>query len=195
MMSMMAVMEKNRIQAFGAALDYFLSKGRGRKAELLATMLSSLMAGKGSMPRNLGLTVANFDSLLGHYFPGIDPKQFHHYGKAQMHERSEEMADLRALFVAQIAPDEPHGGWHATILLSGCMGENHLWQDIGFRSRGELRSYLEEFFPGLVAKNTQDMKWKKFFYKQLCNQEGVYTCRAPSCAVCDDYASCFGPEE
>ncbi len=39
------------------------------------------------------------------------------------------------------------------------------------------------------------MKWKKFIYKQLCITEGIYTCRAPSCEVCADYADCFGPEE
>jgi nitrogen fixation protein NifQ len=47
----------------------------------------------------------------------------------------------------------------------------------------------------LKARNDRDMKWKRFFYKQLCNQEGVYTCRSPSCEVCADYVRCFGPEE
>ena len=40
-----------------------------------------------------------------------------------------------------------------------------------------------------------DMKWKKFFYKQLCQTEGIHTCRAPSCEVCADYQACFGPED
>lgn len=194
-MGIVLAMEKNRVQAFGAAQDYLLSLGQGRQAELLATLLSSLMAGKGAMPRCLGLAVEDFDSLLIHHFPGIDPEQFHHYGKPLLWDRSDEISDLRALFIAHLAPGEPHGGWHATILLSGCLAENHLWQDMGFRSRTELRNYLTAYFPALVAKNSQDMKWKKFFYKQLCNQEGISTCRAPSCAVCDDYAKCFGPEE
>jgi len=50
-------------------------------------------------------------------------------------------------------------------------------------------------FPVLAAKNDRDMKWKKFLYKQLCQREGIYICRAPSCEVCADYAKCFGPEE
>jgi nitrogen fixation protein NifQ len=39
------------------------------------------------------------------------------------------------------------------------------------------------------------MKWKKFFYKQLCLREGLTLCKAPSCDVCSDYALCFGAEE
>jgi len=36
---------------------------------------------------------------------------------------------------------------------------------------------------------------RAFLYKQLCEQEGIYLCRAPSCAVCRDYTLCFGPED
>jgi nitrogen fixation protein NifQ len=38
------------------------------------------------------------------------------------------------------------------------------------------------------------MKWKKFFYRQLCEREGIPVCNAPNCAVCADMALCFGPE-
>jgi nitrogen fixation protein NifQ len=39
------------------------------------------------------------------------------------------------------------------------------------------------------------MKWKKFFYKQLCDRAEVKMCPAPSCQVCNDYQNCFGSEE
>lgn len=195
MTGMMMAMTNNRAQFFDDTLGYLQSLGQGSKAAYLASMLASLVAGSGAMPRYLGLARDDFDGLLAHHFPGIDPQQFHHYGKPVPAERDDEMADLRALFIAHLAPGEAHGGWHVTLLLVGCMAQNHLWQDMGFRSRNELRGYLTAIVPALVAKNTQDMKWKKFFYKQLCNQAGIYTCRAPSCAVCSDYASCFGPEE
>ncbi len=195
MMGMMAALEINRNQPFDGAFGCLTIRSQGGKEEYLAVMLASLMAGRGAMPRYLGLAKEDFDGLLGHHFPGIDPRLYYPYGKPLSPDRHDEMADLRALFMAHIAPGEPHGGWHTTILLSGCMAENHLWQDMGFRSRADVRGYLNLVFPSLVARNVNDMKWKKFFYKQLCNQEGVYTCRAPSCAVCDDYAKCFGPEE
>jgi nitrogen fixation protein NifQ len=54
---------------------------------------------------------------------------------------------------------------------------------------------MERNFPSLAARNDKNMKWKKFFYKQLCDAEGIYVCRSPSCEVCVDYAQCFAPEE
>ena len=33
-------------------------------------------------------------------------------------------------------------------------------------------------FPQLARRNTQDMRWKKFLYKQLCEQDGGYVCRS-----------------
>ena len=76
-----------------------------------------------------------------------------------------------------------------------CLGDNHLWQDLQLANRGELGVLLRRWFPELAAKNTGDMKWKKFFYKQLCERAEIHACRAPSCAVCSDRAQCFGPED
>ncbi|MCX7161517.1 MAG: nitrogen fixation protein NifQ [Rhodocyclales bacterium] len=46
----------------------------------------------------------------------------------------------------------------------------------------------------LPHKNSGDMKWKKFFYRQLCEAAGVLICKSPSCANCCDYSHCFGAE-
>ena len=81
------------------------------------------------------------------------------------------------------------------IVVAANMGMDHLWQDLGLWSRDDLGTLIKTNFPPLAEKNSQDMKWKKFLYKQLCDQKGVYVCRAPSCDVCDDYDLCFGPEE
>jgi nitrogen fixation protein NifQ len=75
------------------------------------------------------------------------------------------------------------------------MGSDHLWQDLGLWNRGELSRLMEQNFPEVAKRNQKDMKWKRFLYKQLCEAEGIYTCRAPSCEVCIDYHACFGPED
>jgi nitrogen fixation protein NifQ len=80
-------------------------------------------------------------------------------------------------------------------IAGAAMGNNHLWQDMGFTSRKELSVLMLENFPALVAKNIGDMKWKKFFYRQLCERAEVPICKSPHCAECCDYAICFGPEE
>ncbi len=79
--------------------------------------------------------------------------------------------------------------------MSACLGNDHLWQDIGFWQRQDLSQFLQHNFPELARRNHKDMKWKKFLYKQLCEAEGLNLCRAPSCEVCDDYSNCFGSEE
>jgi nitrogen fixation protein NifQ len=50
---------------------------------------------------------------------------------------------------------------------------------------------MRENFPALAAKNSGDMKWKKFFYRQLCERAQVPVCKAPHCAECSDYTYCF----
>jgi nitrogen fixation protein NifQ len=85
--------------------------------------------------------------------------------------------------------------WLISIIVAACLGSDHLWQDLGLWSRSELSALLNHNFPELAVRNSKDMKWKKFLYKQLCEAEGLFVCRAPSCEVCKDYPVCFGPED
>jgi nitrogen fixation protein NifQ len=71
---------------------------------------------------------------------------------------------------------------------------NHLWQDLGLRNRGELSALMMRHFRPLAVRNSQDMKWKKFFYRMICRDEGFRLCAAPSCSECTDFENCFGDE-
>ncbi|MBI3367439.1 MAG: nitrogen fixation protein NifQ [Burkholderiales bacterium] len=111
--------------------------------------------------------------------------------------RDDEVIDLVALLLAHADPTAgaaPQREWVAEQLAVACLGDNHLWQDLLLASRRELSALFERWFPALAAKNTHDMKWKKFLYKQLCEREALFICKAPSCAVCADRPTCFGPE-
>lgn len=46
-------------------------------------------------------------------------------------------------------------------------------QDMGLPSRKVLSQPMTERLWGLAARNLGDMKWKKFFYRQLCERAGV----------------------
>jgi nitrogen fixation protein NifQ len=112
--------------------------------------------------------------------------------------REDEVRDVRALLLEHADPEagsEEEAEAIAETLAVACLGDNHLWQDMQLASRAELSQLLRHWFPALVAKNTRDMKWKKFLYKQLCEKEEIFICKSPSCAVCTDYKACFGPEE
>jgi nitrogen fixation protein NifQ len=71
---------------------------------------------------------------------------------------------------------------------------NHLWQDLGLANRGELCRLMQRHFASLARRNTQDMKWKKFFFRMICRDEGYTLCSAPSCSECCDFSACFGDE-
>jgi nitrogen fixation protein NifQ len=71
---------------------------------------------------------------------------------------------------------------------------NHLWQDLGLDSRRDLSELMTRHFKPLAMRNTQDMKWKKFFYRTICSDAAYSLCTAPSCGECDDFDHCFGEE-
>ncbi|MCC7183661.1 MAG: hypothetical protein IOMNBAOH_01623 [Rhodocyclaceae bacterium] len=111
----------------------------------------------------------------------------------------DEYADLVELFAEHCQPsadddtDADAAALHRA-LATACMGANHLWQDMGLPSRAHLSRLLAEYYPRLVERNAEDMKWKKFLYRMLCDRAEVSLCKAPSCDVCSDRPLCFGPE-
>lgn len=107
----------------------------------------------------------------------------------------DEFADLLDLLLENLALPDESGICLCHAIATAAMGADHLWQDMGLPSRTVLSDLLREHFPVLAAKNVGDMKWKKFFYRQLCERAGVPICKAPHCAECCDRALCFGPEE
>jgi nitrogen fixation protein NifQ len=162
-------------------------------SEVFARMLVSQAMGQGVLMPGLGLESADFNALMTRHFPGFGlPARLAQ--RTPLGERYIEWNDLRGLLIEHRADVDPAEIWIAAIVAHGCMGGDHLWQDLGLWARDDVTRLMRANFPALAARNTHDMKWKKFLYKQLCQQHGVYVCRAPSCEVCADYAKCFGPE-
>lgn len=165
-----------------------------RNADALARMISSNANGKGGLPHWLGLDESEFNAMLQTYFPGAILSQYTPFRMDNEQERADEQSELCQLLEAHRADTKPDTQWIANIVVTGCMGGNHLWQDLGLWCRQDLTTMMETTFPELAGKNDKNMKWKKFLYKQLCIQEGIYTCRSPSCEICVDYKECFAPE-
>ena len=164
--------------------------------DALARMLATQADGGGSLPIGLGLALAEFMAMLGRHFPDailpVMPNRPPPAWDLRLLEEKEELIKLLDLHQARRDVSER---WMSVIVATGCMANDHLWEDLGLWSRRDLSELMARNFPTLAAKNDRDMKWKKFLYKQLCEQEGIYLCRAPSCAVCRDYPLCFGPED
>lgn len=143
------------------------------------------------LTHGLGLAPDALHALFDRYFPhALDLMSGSDEGPMELEED-----DLRRLLRAHGATGSPLETWLAAIIARrSVIGANHLWQDLGLRHRGDLSALMTRHFPGLVALNSGDMKWKKFFYRTLCQLEGVVICKSPNCETCDDYATCFEVE-
>jgi len=185
--------------ALETAEDLYASLMAGRQGDpiedTLARMLSSWYMGNGAMPSCLGLEPSEFMAMMKRHFPRFNAEFFRGVGNDVDAGRGDEMADLRKLLMQSRTYGSESEAWMAQIVIAGCLSDDHLWQDLGLWNRSELSQLMMDNFESLAIRNDKDMKWKKFLYKQLCETEGIYTCRAPSCEVCNDYQVCFGPEE
>ena len=160
----------------------------------LAQMIASWQLGLGVLPDALGLSANQFNRLRSCCFPGYGLEHQAPSGSQLDFKRMLEKQDLEQLLRQFAVEPSEEIEWLISIIVAACLGSDHLWQDLGLWSRQDLSAMLKHNFPALSAKNNRDMKWKKFLYKQLCEAEGLYVCRAPSCEVCQDYLQCFGDE-
>jgi nitrogen fixation protein NifQ len=192
-------MDYARIIDYNLLMSYASSPTDGLTQAFAGMILSS--ARSGFLPPDLpiGLTRDHFAELLDDYFPGARETLFEEYsdlpGVAPPPPfRADEVDDLLALLLEHRSIYERETVWLACAIAAGCMGQDHLYQDMGLPNRQALSELLKRNFTALFEKNVANMKWKKFFYKQLCDRAEVNMCKAPSCQVCDDYSACFAPE-
>lgn len=141
----------------------------------------------------LGLTASEIDALVAAWTPGAAERLSGNQRKASV-EFDEEEQQLFTLFQRYQCNDSRESMWLAAALARRCMSPNHLWQDLGLKSRAELGRLMRDWYPALAARNQNNMKWKKFFYRCLCEMEGFTLCAAPTCQECNDYYGCFGEE-
>ena len=139
-----------------------------------------------------GLGSRRFDSLVQRLFPGADPGE---PPPASSLFPAAEYGDVMRLLLDHRARGGEETDRVAHAMAIACLGANHLWEDMHLDSRAELSALIRMYFGSLAALNVRDMKWKNFFYKQICAREGFHACRAPRCEDCCDQERCFGPED
>lgn len=144
------------------------------------------------LAEGLGLSPAAFATLMATFFPHVD---FSTQAGDGTPPASLEEPDLRDLLLCHRTSGNVEEHWLANIIARRSLEPNHLWQDLGLASRDDLGQMMRIHFTPLAAKNDRDMKWKKFFYRQLCAMEGIVICKSPICDSCDDFAVCFSSED
>ena len=158
-------------------------------------MLASNWHGLGAMPVCLGLDSRMFGWMLDHHFPGLTWPGVMPGGGQWNAAAMPEYRELKDLFTEYQTAHLREQPWWIEIMIIGCSGRNHLWEDLGLFDRRDLNQLMHAHFPDLAARNSRDMKWKKFLYKQLCEREGIIACPAPSCDECTHFSECFAPED
>lgn len=159
-------------------------------------ILESYQRGETALPLFMGLKQNGYDALL--FAIGLEslPISRQVEEKRQlrlelMNMRIGELQELEKLLLESLNPDITFGREMVTVLASACLGSQHLWRDLGMPERPRLTALFRDYFPSLHASNNKNMRWKRFLYRQLCENGGDYVCRSPSCEECASYAECF----
>lgn len=143
-----------------------------------------------------GLGAEDWQWLSRQWFCGLDLGEGRRVDGGGTEAPLDEFEDLVDLLLRHATPgqDVQFTRCLAHAVATACMGSNHLWQDLGFEDRNGLSALMRERFAPLKALNAQDMRWKKFFYRSLCEAAEVLICKSPSCMSCSDQPACFGVE-
>ena len=87
-------------------------------------------------------------------------------------------------FLSQYAKNEHAKNEVAPHIAKISLLPNHLYEDLGFKSRIEMGRFMSEHFPELSNIKPKDKLWKKFIYDSIGEI-------APACENCNDQINCF----
>ncbi|APG86809.1 nitrogen fixation protein NifQ [Sinorhizobium americanum] len=161
---------------------------------VLSRALEEIEAGEATATEATGLSSGELLDILTRCFP---TSLIHGFSLDEVSDPEPGMEEelLRRLLKTHARPSNPASARFAKIVARRALRDGHLWQELGLVDRSELSRLLETHFPKLAEGNTNNMKWKKYLYHKLCEAEGFSLCSAPSCRECNEFKSCFGPEE
>ena len=163
--------------------------------QAFAGVIAAIGCGQIVAPR-MGLNASEFSGLLEQCFLSAKPDVLALPAIACAALPREDFNDLLQLLLEYRRDDSDETAWVAHALCSGCMGSDHLYSDMCLPNRQILSDLIAHYFPVLFGKNSgARMRWKKFFYKQLCDRAEVHLCPAPGCQSCIDRPVCFMPGE
>lgn len=173
--------------------DADIADDDGFDKHVLASILAVASAENGVVAERVGLATDDLAALVERQFPRA--------GNAiAAWCRSGEVADaaetemVRDLLLAHRSTDGDTGRWLAAMVARRAMEPNHLWEDLGLRDRSELTRLLMRHFASIAVRNTNNMRWKRFFYRSVCEDEGLLMCSTPVCSQCGDFEICFSDE-
>ena len=137
----------------------------------------------------LGLDARELAALIGRHFPGATLAHFLHVTPRTAFTR-----DLHALLMWHDRTATRHredAHCLATIIAAASLRPDHLWRDLGLDGRDDVTDMLARHYPELIARNVENMRWKKFLAHEVAHARGDAPTCAPGCPGCEDYAFCY----
>jgi len=175
-------------EAFGIESDEAFDR------HALACLISVAASEAGELTERLGLSAEDLSGLLSSFTVGERIAGDNRAAAAEAAD-PEEVELIKNILLAHLVPGNEIGRWFAAMIARRALEPNHLWEDLGLRNRGELTRLMGRHFASLAARNDKNMRWKRFIYRLMCENDGFVMCATPVCTNCADYNSCFGAEE
>jgi len=174
--------------------DVAIDDGFSFDRHVLASILAVAAVESGAVAERAGLAAQDLANLMAHWFPAACAMGAAWSAEVAKSDDDEEVAMVRDLLLAQRSSQGETGRLLAAMIARRAIEPNHLWEDLGLRDRSELTRLLARHFAPLAARNTGNMRWKRFFYRALCESDGFVMCTTPVCTECRDFELCFGDE-
>ncbi len=160
---------------------------------VLASIIAVAAMEGAPVAERVGLSPCELSELIDQWFPLARTHTAAWIAQAAT-PVDEEVAMVRDLLRTKCSSQGDTGRWLAAMIARRAMEPNHLWEDLGLRERAELSRLIARHFAPLAARNTNNMRWKRLFYRMLCEDDGFVMCSTPICTQCNDFALCFGDE-
>ncbi|MGF6972218.1 hypothetical protein QFZ94_000645 [Paraburkholderia sp. JPY465] len=85
-------------------------------------------------------------------------------------------------------PDDPLMN---DCIAHACLRPDHLWRDLGLAGRDDVTWMFTRYFPTLVERNIDNLRWKKFLASQCALPLGLEPGPAPGCPGCRTTGTAF----
>ena len=154
----------------------------------------------GDIPSSLGLEHQDIKAIMQTFFPMVSLDQLMTIAFRDRPAAPDSNSEVLSLLQSHI-PNEANATerriaiWLTSILAARAAVPGHLWVAMGLSKRPQLSAAIRRHLPSLAAANHQNMRWKRYLYKQVCDLNGGLMCKTPNCGVCSDYALCFAEED
>jgi nitrogen fixation protein NifQ len=101
-------------------------------------------------------------------------------------------AELRGLLIwNDITKHAEDARCLASIIAAASLRPDHLWRDLGLSGRDDVTAMLERHYPQLIARNVENLRWKKFLAQEVAHAKGEAPTCAPGCPGCEDFGFCY----